>query len=141
MAPLREAIAALLRDPLDVVLARSILGTDDAAEIAERVEAFVGEAMGRAIAGCSTFTQSVGAVFVVELDDGARVVVKAHAIGGARLREPASIEALAAVYAAQEAMAGAGFPCARVLAPPRAWPGGAAAVMAHLDAPAADDPH
>jgi hypothetical protein len=142
MNPLGEAIGAALADPQDAVLARSILGTDEVDAIAARVERFVQDRLGRVVAGCSTFTQSVGAVFVLDLDDGSRVVLKAHAVGGGRLRAPANLGELEAVYAAQELYARAGFPCARVLRPPSgAWPGSAVAVMTFLDAPRSDDPH
>jgi len=52
--PLRVAIEALLADPQDVVLARSILGTDDGGVIAGRVEAFVQAHLGRSIDGVAT---------------------------------------------------------------------------------------
>ena len=129
---LRSAIAALLADAADVCLARSILGTDDALAIASRVEAYVAATLGVRVAGCASFTQSVGAVFVLDLADGRRVVLKAHAHAH---------RGLDAAYAAQDQLARAGYPCARVLVPPRPWPGGVAAVMAYLDAPVADDPH
>jgi hypothetical protein len=129
---LRAAIAALLADPADVRLARSILGSHDVESIASRVEAFVATTLGARVAGCAAFTQSVGAVFVLDLVDRRRVVLKAHALPH---------HGLAAAYAAQDQLARAGYPCARVLVPPRPWPGGVAALMSYLDAPAADDPH
>jgi hypothetical protein len=140
MTALRQAIAALLEDPLDVVLARSILGTDDVETIAARVEAVVAGALGRRAASCPLVTQSVGAVFVLDLDDGARVVVKAHPIGDGG-RNHGTLAELEAVYRVQAHLADRGFPCAAVLAPPRPWPGGAVAIMTFLDAPAGDDPH
>ena len=78
---LREAIGALLEDPLDRILARSILGTDDADAIASQVTDFVARQLGRAIVGCPLFIQSVGAVFGLDLDDGTRVAMKIHAFG------------------------------------------------------------
>jgi len=140
MTTLRDAIATLLQDPLDVVLARSILGTADVETIASRVEGFVRAQLGRSVAACSTFTQSVGAVFDLDLDGGGRVVLKAHPVGAAAPR-PVSLEELEAVYQVQAGLAGAGFPCARVLVAPRAWPGGAAAIMSFVGVPHADDPH
>jgi hypothetical protein len=89
---------------------------------------------------CPLFTQSVGAVFGLDLDDGTRVVVKAHTFG-TRSREPASMKSLEAVYAAQHELERLGFPCARVLDPPRPWPGGAAATMTFVAAPRTEDPH
>ncbi len=140
MPSLRDAIAALLADPLDVVLARAILGRTDVDGIAAAVETFVAGALGGGIVDCPLFSQSVGAVFVLEVDDGRRVVLKAHPLGE-QLRPPASLAALGAVYRAQEHLASRGFPCARVLVAPRPWPAGAAAIMSHLDAPPAADVH
>jgi phosphotransferase family enzyme len=140
--PLCDTIRAVLGDPLDAVLARSILGTDDADGIAERVEGFVRGRLGRGVTACVTFTQSVGAVFVLDLDDGSRIVLKSHVVGGERLRAPATLGELEAVYEAQELYASAGFPCARVLRAPSEWaPGRAVAAMTFLDAPRSDDPH
>ncbi len=83
-------------------------------------------------------SQSVGAVFVLDLDDGRRVVVKAHPIGD-HLRPPATLAALTAVYRVQAQLAGRGFPCADVVMAPRPWPGGVVAIMSYLDAPPAGD--
>jgi hypothetical protein len=113
-ASLRAAVAALLVDPQDRVLAQSILGTVDVETIALRVEGYVRESFRRSIAGCVLFTQSVGAVFILDLDDGSRVVLKAHAVGAGRLRTFASLDAIETVYAVQARLADAGWPCARV---------------------------
>ena len=140
IAPLREALSTLLVDPQDLVLARSILETTDVFAIATRVEDFVRAAIDRVVVGCTLFTQSVGAVFALVLDDGSHVVLKAHSFGDGR-RSPSSLRELQALYAAQALFAEAAFPCARVVAMPRSWPGGAAALMTHLPGAPADDPH
>jgi len=137
---LREAIAALLEDPLDQILARSILGTTDAGAIADRVSAFVAAQLGRTVVGCPLSIQSVGAVFGVDLDDGSRVVVKAHALGDPQ-RGFTSHDQIAAAYSAQAELAAAGLPCARVLAPPAAFGDGVAAIMTWLPPGERDDPH
>jgi hypothetical protein len=143
--PLRYAIGELLDHPtegaLDRKLARTILGTEDVEAIASRVEEYARSELGREVAGCFLFIQSVGAVFGVELDSGERVVLKAHAIGGSALRAFASFEELGAAYDAHTRMVERGFPCARVLRAPRLWPGGAVAAMSFLDTPSGDDPH
>jgi hypothetical protein len=136
---LREAIAALLEDPLDQILASSILGTTDASAIADRVSRFVAAQLGRTIVGCPLFIQSVGAVFGLDLDDATRVVLKVHALGE-QLRGFGSLDELDAVYAAQTEFAAAGFPCARVIVPPRGFDAGAAAITAWLDPGTPDDP-
>jgi hypothetical protein len=142
MTELRAAIARLLEDPLDALLARSILGSDDPDAITGRVAGFVADAMGRRVAACPLFIQSVGAVFGLDLDDGSRVAIKVHALADGRQRGFGSSGELAAVYDAQEELAAAGLPCARVLVPPRPFaPGAEAAVLAWLDAPAPDDAH
>ena len=137
---LHDAIAVLLEDPLDQILARSILGTADVAEIADRVSGFVAAQLGRAIVDCPLFIQSVGAVFGLDLDDGARVVLKVHAFGE-QLRGFGSLEELDAVYAAQTELAAAGYPCARVVVPPCSFdPRTAAAITAWLDPGKSDAP-
>ena len=137
---LRDAIATLFEDRLDRALAGSIFGTAEPRLIASRVEAFVREHLDARVVACPLFTQSVGAVVGLELDDGRRVALKAHAIGDGSMRGFRSIDELDAVYRAQDALA-AHLPCAPVIVPPRAWKGGAAAVMTWLDAPRGDDPH
>jgi hypothetical protein len=131
----RQTIAALLEDPEDVVLARDILGTADADEIAAQVGAFVPGAT-----GCVRFTQSVGAVFVLERG-GERVVLKVHRFGPG-LRDFEHEREIEAVYAAQAALAEAGVACARVLEPPRPFsPGRVGVVMSYLDPGPPDEPH
>jgi hypothetical protein len=137
---LRDAIAALLEDPLDQTLARSILGTTDASAIADRVSRYVAAQLGRTIVGCPLFIQSVGAVFGLDLDDGTRVALKVHTFGD-QLRSFRSLAELDAVYAAHAELAAAGFPCARVVVPPRWFDGhAAAAITAWLDPGKPDDP-
>jgi hypothetical protein len=137
---LRDAIAALLEDPLDQALASSILGTADASVIAERVSTVVAAQLGCAIVGCPLFIQSVGAVFGLDLDDGRRVVVKVHTLGD-HVRGFRTFDAVDAVYAAQAELHAAGFPCAAVIVPPRPFDAGsAAAIMTWLDPGKPDEP-
>jgi hypothetical protein len=138
---LRDRIAALLEDPLDVALARSIFGTADVRPIASRVETYCREQLGAEIAGCELFTQSVGAVFVLRLASGERVVVKVHGGDHTRLGAAGSLAALGAVYGIQRELARGGFPCAAVLRLPLAWEGGAVAAMGYLDGAGAAGPH
>jgi hypothetical protein len=137
---LDDAITTLLADPADRVLARTIFGTDHAALIGERVCAHVRAELGSAIASCELFTQSVGAVFVLGLDDGRRVALKFHGPPSEALR---SVDAsgLRAVYAAQDELAARGVPCARVVSPPVACGPGFVAIMDALPARPADEPH
>jgi hypothetical protein len=146
MPALGDAIRSLVDHPteghLDRKLARSILGTDDVDAIASRLEAYVRDAFaGQTVRSCSFFIQSVGAVWGIELEDGERIVLKAHALGTGALRAVASLDELTAAYSAQSLMADRGVPCARVLRSPRVWPGGAIAAISFLDVPARDDPH
>jgi hypothetical protein len=138
---LRSAISDLLQDPRDVVLARSIFGTADADAIASRVEGYVRARLARTVVACPRFIQSVGAVFVLDLDDGSRVVLKAHAFDGKRLRGFTRSGEIAAVYDAHAHYAEAGFPCSRVLVAPAPWEGGAIAAMTFVDGSRAEDPH
>jgi phosphotransferase family enzyme len=137
---LRPAIAALLDDPQDRILARSIFGTADADAIVAGVTHFVARQLDRAIIGCPLFIQSVGAVFGLDLDDGTRVAMKVHAFGDHQ-RGFTSHDQLAAVYAAQTDLAAAGLPCPRVLCPPAALGSGVAAITTWLCPASRDDPH
>jgi aminoglycoside phosphotransferase (APT) family kinase protein len=142
MSALRGQIAALLAsDPADVALAQSIFGTADVEAIASRVEGYCREQLGSPVEGCDLFTQSVGAVLVLRLASGERVVLKVHGEDTSRLGAPASFPALTAVYAIQGALARDGFPCAAVVRLPRPWPGGWVAAMSHVDGDRAEDPH
>lgn len=133
-------MGALLEDPADRVLARSILGTCDVEAIAARVEGFCEGRLGRRVVGCLGFTQSVGAVFLLALHDGSRVVLKAHGEDGERLGAKATLEALRAVTRVQDSLARGGVPCARVRAGPHAWPGGHVVAMEMIDAGEHRDP-
>jgi hypothetical protein len=141
MTEVRARVAAVLADPEDVVLARAILGTDSVEEISSRVESYCRRHLGRAVAGCLDFTQSVGSVFTLSLDDGSAVVLKAHALGRGRLGMAATLESLAAVYRVQSELAEQGLPCAQVIRPPVLWETGAVVAMQRLHAPAPDDAH
>jgi hypothetical protein len=139
---LRGRIAALLdEDPADVALARSFFDTADAEVIAARVEGYCREQLGAEVEGCELFTQSVGAVVVLRLSSGERVVLKVHGSDPARLGTPGSLAALTAVYGIQAALARDGFPCAAVVRMPLAWPAGSVAALSYLDGDGAADPH
>jgi hypothetical protein len=137
---LREAIARLLGDAQDVILAQAIFGETGVDAIARRVESLIGNSLGSAVSACLRFTQSVGAVFVLELDQGRLAVLKAHPAKSASFRS-ATYSELVALYNLQEHLARKGFPCARVLVPPTPWPGGVAVVMEYRPAPGSEDPH
>ncbi|HLL22955.1 MAG TPA: phosphotransferase [Kofleriaceae bacterium] len=134
---LQERVDALLRDPYDARLARSILGTVNSREICARVEAFVGVP----IDACMFVSLSIGAVFGLVLEDGARVVVKVHAFEPSREAGFPDLAALDAVYAAQAELHAVGVPCAAVVQMPVPFGSGAAAVMAYLEPHAPDPPH
>jgi hypothetical protein len=134
-------VAALLEDREDRALARSIFGTDQAPPIAAAVEGYCRAQLGRAVLTCPLFTQSVGAVFVLDLEDGERVVLKFHGSDESRWGTAGSFAALASVYAVQGELAREGVPCARVLRPPVLCPSGAVAAMSFLDGGPGADPH
>jgi aminoglycoside phosphotransferase (APT) family kinase protein len=138
---LRGRIAALLEDPLDQALARSILGTTSVEEIAARVEDYCREHLGAGVRACASFGQSVGAVFVLGLESGATVVLKAHGPDESRWGTAGSLRSLGAAYRVQEEAASRGFPCASVLRAPTAWAHGCAATMSYREGGGSDDPH
>ncbi len=137
---LADAITTLLADPADQLLARTIFGTDDPRAIAERVTSYVRAELGRAIASCELFSQSVGAVFVVTLDDARRVAVKFHGPPSNAWRS-VDLAGLRAVYRAQNELAARGVPCARVIGAPVPCGPGFAAIMEALPDATPDDPH
>src|SRR6185436_18821553 len=133
-----ERVVTLVRDPFDAELAASIFGTADPLAIAQRVERFCRDQVGGRIASCQEFTQSVGAVFVLGLESGERIVLKFHSLGQGRLGTAGTLPALIAVYGVQGQLARLELPCAAVLRPPVAFEGGAVATMAFLDGSGAD---
>jgi Ser/Thr protein kinase RdoA (MazF antagonist) len=134
-----DRVVALLRDPFDVQLARWIFGTTDPLAIAGRVERFCRDRLDSEVVRCEEFIQSVGAVFVLGLKSGERVVLKFHVLDDARWATAGSLAALQAVYDVQSHLAARGVPCAAVLQEPAAWEGGAVAAMAYLDGSEAGD--
>ncbi len=117
------SIVRALSDPVDRLLARSILGTDDGDAIAARVDehcrAFMG---GNGLASVDFFELSVGAAFGLTLADGRRVFLKAWspATPAALLRD---------AHAVQAFLAARGFPCPGVLAGPQPFGDGHAAIL------------
>ena len=132
-------MVALLRDPFDVKLAEWIFGAADPLAIARRVEWFCRDRLGCGVTSCEDFVQSVGAVFVLGLDSGDRIVLKFHVLGEGRLGATGTLAALTAVYDVQDKLAKVAVPCAAVVHPPIAWEGGAVAAMAYLDGTGAED--
>jgi hypothetical protein len=142
----RDAIDALLGDPADRVLARSIFGTDDPVAIATNIEAYTGRF--GPVTTCHLFTQSVGAVFDLEIETRAvfdleietrRIVLKVHG-HGSRWGAVSSPDALAAVSHVQRELARSGFPCADVIDGPTPFMNGSIVAMTHITGPL-HDPH
>lgn len=134
-----QRVTELLRDPYDVKLAESIFGTVDASVISQRVEAFCRDRLGQAVLGCELFVQSIGAVFVLRLGSGERVVLKFYALQSGRVGTAGMIAELLAVYTVQAEFAKMGIACAEVIHTPVACDGGTVAAMAYLDGTQAGD--
>jgi len=83
---------------------RAIFGTADPAQIAAYVDAFCREHLGAGIAEALFYRSSIGSVFGLGLEDGQRVVVKAH-----QPDYPAVY--LGAVQRVARHLASRGFPC------------------------------
>ncbi|HEX6012512.1 MAG TPA: aminoglycoside phosphotransferase family protein, partial [Geminicoccaceae bacterium] len=125
--PLAAPILRALGDPEDRLLARSILGTDDAAAIAARVDGHCRAAMGgTGIASVDFVEISTGAAFGLTLGGGRRVFQKAWspATPAALLRD---------AHAVQAFLAARGYPCAAVLVGPRPFGAGHAAIHEYRD--------
>lgn len=132
-------VTELLRDPYDVKLAESIFGTADARAISERVESFCRDRLGGGVSACELFVQSIGAVFVLRLQSGERVVLKFYALQSGRIGTAGTLPELVAVYTVQAQLAKLGIACADVIHPPVACQGGAVAAMGYLDGTRAGD--
>lgn len=83
---------------------RLIFGTADEAEIGAIVEQFCRKALGSDVWKTLFVRTSVGVVLGLELEDGRRVVLKAH-------QPRQSVEFLRVVFDAQSYLADRGFPC------------------------------
>ena len=121
-APMDHALS----DPDDRLLARSILGTDDADAILARVDVHCRAAMGAGVASVDRVVISIGAAFGLTLVDGRRVFLKAWS--------PATPMALLRdAHTVQSFLAARGYPCPAVLVGPRPFGAGHAALHAYRD--------
>src|ERR1700761_4355868 len=93
------------------LLERQIFGTADPGEITALVDDFCRARLGAGVAEVEFFASSAGSVHGVRLDDGRRVVVKAHRAG-------ADVERLEAAQRVQAWLAERGFPAPRPLLGP-----------------------
>jgi hypothetical protein len=134
IAMLAERVAALMGDPENVLLARSILGTSDPMEIAHSVDEFVLRHTARRVRDCSLCEFSVNAVLGLGLEDGQRIFAKIH---------PPSrgIDALSAIYRVQHGLHRKGFPCPDVLVLPAPFGMGAAVIQEFVDTGEYRDAH
>ncbi len=117
----------VLTEPDERLLARSILCTDDPAEILARVDAHCRAAMDGAGVACINFVEiSVGAAFGLTLEGARRVFLKAWS--------PATSHALLRdAHAVQAFLAARGYPCPGVLVEPRPFGDGHAAIHEYRD--------
>ena len=120
-----DTLAAQVKELLDEwdnpAVERDIFGTADPALIAEQVDAFCREHLGRAIRRPVFYRSSVGAVFGLELEDGEQVVLKAH-------QPDVSISFLRATDAVQRKLAQQRYPCPEPLLSPTPFGQGSATV-------------
>ncbi|MFO1048271.1 MAG: phosphotransferase [Geminicoccaceae bacterium] len=119
--PATEPLLRALADPAERLLARSILGTDDPAVIAARVDAHCRSALGAGVVSVDFAEISTGAAFGLSLTDERRVFFKAWtpATSTALLRDSHEVQSF---------LAARGFPCPAVLAGPRPFGAGHAAI-------------
>lgn len=103
---MHERIEAEFSGPLGQILAESLFGSRNAAQVYDELRAFCEQELGAAPTEVRFFRMSVGAVFGLALRDGRGVVVKLHLP-----REP--LERLRSVQWVQRELADAGFPCPR----------------------------
>jgi hypothetical protein len=113
---------------------KAIFGTADAAEIAAQVDAFCREHLGAAVAGALFENASVGNVHGLVLEDGRRVVLKAHQL-------TMELPHLRAVQRLVRHLNDAGFPAPRPLVEVAPLAHGHAWVEELLDRGTWEDPH
>src|SRR5580704_6002352 len=106
MEPHAEAIAEYLAEWGQPFVELAIFGTADAAVIAAEVDAFCRAHLGAGVAGALFVASSIGNVHGLVLDDGRRVVLKAH-------QPDVDREKLRAVQRVTLHLAEAGFPAPR----------------------------
>lgn len=113
---------------------QAIFGTGDAAHIAQYVDAFCESHMGSAIDEFLFYESSQGAVFGLRLQDGRRVVIKAH-------QPTRSIAFLSAVYHVQHYLVEQHYPCPKPLLGPTPLVHGYATVEELIDEGIYTDAH
>jgi hypothetical protein len=117
-------VAEILTD--NPTLTRSILGTADPKEVADRLDAFCEAHLGSGVKQVFLCELSVGAAFGLSLNDGRRAFLKAH-------QPDRSFEYLDAVRRVQGHLFGRGFPCPRPLVGPALFGPGLATVDEFVD--------
>lgn len=115
-------------------LEQDVFGTADPDAIVGMIDGFCRQHLAAGVVGYEFFATSVGSVHGVRLDDGRRVVVKAH-------RPQVNIDHLAAVQQVQRTLADGGFPAPVPLLGPVPLGHGVAVVESLLDRGAAADAH
>jgi Phosphotransferase enzyme family len=113
---------------------RMIFATGDDAEITDMVARFCRGNLGADVREGLFARTSVAVVFGLALDDGRRVVVKAH-------QPSVSVEFLGTVVATQTLLADEGFPCPRPLLVPAQIGSGFATVEELIEDGSFADPH
>ncbi|MGI8593069.1 MAG: hypothetical protein ACR2ML_01640 [Solirubrobacteraceae bacterium] len=134
MPDLSSVIAMALADSDGEPLLDDVFGTAEPGQIAALVDDFCRTRLGAGVARYEFFATSVGSVHGVRLDDGRRVVVKAH-------RRDADAEHLAAVQQVQARLADAGFATPHPVLAPTPLARGMAVVETLLDRGASPDAH
>ena len=127
-------LAVEVLDPEGRILTGSILGTTDAARIFRRLENFCVSGGLPAVERVFFYEISVGAAFGLDLEDGSRVVLKAHP-------SKRNVRFLETVCRVQEHLFRRGFPCPRPVIGPSPFGEGYAMVEAFDDRGERADAH
>ncbi|OCA88063.1 hypothetical protein A8F94_09590 [Bacillus sp. FJAT-27225] len=114
-----EALSDSLKIENNRILAESILQSTDPIAITTRIEEFCKTELGIPVARCLYVGFSVGASFGLVLEDGRKVFLKAHKQTAGDDLNSISIDTLTAVSEVQSHLATDGFPCPKVILPPR----------------------
>jgi hypothetical protein len=149
------AHARALRDPATVIredlatwdtpfVELDVFGTDDAEQIASKVDEFARAQLHSGVAGYLFYSASVGSTHGVQLDDGRCVVVKVRPPPESNPCLPFDRVSLEEIVAVQRHLADAGYPCPAPVLGPVQLARGLATVEAYLaagEARNAHDPH
>ena len=121
---LQDALTELFKDEQDVVLAKSIVGIADPAQIADFVDRFCIEYLSNHVSECHFVVQSIGSSFGLRLDNGLDIYMKINKLHSEiSTLSSFTLKALRAVSNVQDKLFHKGFPCPAIIRHPVEYQG------------------